>query len=389
MPTENFYSELPILSRFIDLTDSSQYVSVPDDWQVIITDIKGSTQAITSGKYKNINALGACSIVAILNVAQEVEIPFVFGGDGASILIPPSLLQEARQALLGVQDLAKLTFDLELRVGIVPVTTIKNRYDLKIAKLRISENYEQAVFKGGGLTYATQLVKDPATSALYTPSSEALQPNADFSGLECRWQDIPSRHGEILTLIVMATAPSNTQVDRIYREVIQQIYRIYGDDARLHPVAKENLNISFSGEKLLPETKIFTRSNNWLKQQLYILRLQIENLLGFCFMKFNMKVGDIDWGIYKKLVLETTDYKKFDDLLRMVISGNATQRQKLIDFLDKKFDEGRLVHGCHVSNRALMTCLVFERNGRQVHFIDGADGGYALAAKSMKERMQQ
>jgi hypothetical protein len=34
-----------------------------------------------------------------------------------------------------------------------------------------------------------------------------------------------------------------------------------------------------------------------------------------------------------------------------------------------------------------MTCLVFERNGRQVHFVDGADGGYAIAAKSMKQRI--
>jgi hypothetical protein len=34
-----------------------------------------------------------------------------------------------------------------------------------------------------------------------------------------------------------------------------------------------------------------------------------------------------------------------------------------------------------------MTCLVFERNGRQVHFVDGADGGYAVAAKAMKRRI--
>jgi hypothetical protein len=36
-----------------------------------------------------------------------------------------------------------------------------------------------------------------------------------------------------------------------------------------------------------------------------------------------------------------------------------------------------------------MTCLVFERGGRQVHFVDGADGGYALAAKDMKQRMKE
>lgn len=105
-------------------------------------------------------------------------------------------------------------------------------------------------------------------------------------------------------------------------------------------------------------------------------------------MTFNIKTGMLNWGDYKQLVSEATDFKKFDDVLRMVISGKTKQRQKLVDYLEQKFKEGRLVYGIHVSDRALMTCLVFERDGRQVHFVDGADGGYALAAKKMKERMK-
>ena len=46
------------------------------------------------------------------------------------------------------------------------------------------------------------------------------------------------------------------------------------------------------------------------------------------------------------------------------------------------------VYGLHPSNRAQVTCLVFERMGHQVHFIDGADGGYALAAKDLKKRVR-
>ena len=34
-----------------------------------------------------------------------------------------------------------------------------------------------------------------------------------------------------------------------------------------------------------------------------------------------------------------------------------------------------------------MTCLVFDRNGHHLHFVDGADGGYALAATEFKARM--
>ena len=33
----------------------------------------------------------------------------------------------------------------------------------------------------------------------------------------------------------------------------------------------------------------------------------------------------------------------------------------------------------------LMTCLIFERMGSQVHFVDAADGGYAMAAVGLKK----
>lgn len=388
MSTEGFYAELPVLERFIDITVSERFVSVPEDWYIVITDIAGSTEAIKQGRYKDVNFLGACGIVALLNIAGKLEIPFVFGGDGASLLIPGFLLPLVQPALLANQHLARRNFNLELRVGIVPTSVVMADYDLKIAKLKISENYSQAVFRGGGLTYATDLVKNAATTKLYQLDASNLEPGADFSGLECRWQNIPSRYGEIVTLLVLATAPSMTQRDRIYREVIQKIEVIYGKDDRLNPIVPETLNLSFNPRNLSLEGRARAASPTWWSRQLYLLRIQIENLLGWAFMKFAMQVGDTNWGAYKTIVSEASDYRKFDDMLRMVIPGKPTQRKQLERFLEKKYREGRLVYGLHVSENALMTCLVFERSGRQVHFVDGGDGGYALAAEAMKRRMK-
>lgn len=386
--SETFYADLESLSEFADITDISKFQDIPKDWVVVITDVAQSTAAIADGRYKDVNLLGACSIVAILNIVDELEIPFVFGGDGASLLIPPRFIHDAEIALVALQKMAVEEFKLELRVGIVPVEDITDNHSLKVAKLRISENYSQAILRGGGITYATRLIKERATSHLYSPQVNVSQAIADYTGLECRWQDIPSRHEEIMSLIVNATAPSQSQIDAIYYEVIQQIERIYGKDIDCNPVVVDNLQLSFLKKNLASETKVFAAYKKRWQKMLYIWKLRLINLLGLIFMGFNIKVAGFNWGDYKQIVSETTDFKKFDDCLRMVISGNLKQRQKLISHLDKQFLKGRLVYGIHISDRALMTCLVFERDGRQVHFIDGADGGYALAALAMKERMK-
>jgi hypothetical protein len=386
--SENFYADLPVLDTFADITHSKNFHAIPNDWVVIITDIMGSTQAIAAGRYKDVNLLGACSIIVILNIVGDLEIPFVFGGDGASILIPQKFIPEVERALIAVQKLATNEFNLVLRVGIVPITAITSNYEIRLAKLRISENYNQGILRGGGLSYATRLVKDEATTNLYSPKLEHSEAIADFSGLECRWQDIPTRHEEILSLIIFVTAPSQSQIDNLYREIISQIDRIYGKGIECHPVVSQGLELAFRKKNLSSEARVFTASKSWLTQTLYLWKLRLINLLGLILMRFKIKTGAFNWGDYKQIVTESTDFKKFDDALRMVISGTTRQRQKLTDYLEAKFQEGRLVYGFHVSDRALMTCLVFERDGRQVHFVDGADGGYALAAKEMKERMK-
>ena len=49
--------------------------------------------------------------------------------------------------------------------------------------------------------------------------------------------------------------------------------------------------------------------------------------------------------------------------------------------------EGRIFHGMFVSDRSIMTCAMHAGSQREVHFIDAADGGYALAAKKLKEQV--
>ena len=95
--TGNFYSELKAFSQFSGICNLENYTQLPDDWLVIITDIKDSTQAIQQGKYRAVNAVGVASIIAILNAVKPLSIPFVFGGDGASLCVPQSCITQVKK----------------------------------------------------------------------------------------------------------------------------------------------------------------------------------------------------------------------------------------------------------------------------------------------------
>jgi hypothetical protein len=385
MSTDHFYQALPALERFLDLANPQHYQPVPPDWYVMITDVTGSTQAVQSGRYKEVNLLGASSIMAVLNAVPDVEIPFVFGGDGASLLVPPTAFEPARQALLGVRKLAQASFGLDLRVGVVPVEVVAAQHPLQVAKFLMPPRCHLASFMGGGLTYATELVKqDPTYQLEVTPDT----PMADLSGLECRWQDILSRYGQTLSLIVSALGNRQSH-EQVYEDVIQAIQAIYGDDRSYHPVANSALKLSFNPRRLNAELKAKTPGASRWQRWLSLLQLLVENLLGWCLMRFNVTTGDVRWGQYKNDVVTATDYQKIDDLLRMVIASRAAQTKCLIEYLEQQSRIGNLAYGLHISDRALMTCLIFDRRDRHIHLIDGADGGYAIAAKSLKERLHR
>jgi hypothetical protein len=385
MFTDTFYLNLPTLENFIEITNPLNFFSLPPDWYIVITDIRGSTQAIEAGRYRDVNILGVSSIIAVLNRAKHLEIPFIFGGDGASLLIPPSLFSEAKQALLATQDMAQREFQLDLRVGIVPINTVRDTdYDVKVAKVRVSPNYTQAVFTGGGLTYATELIKNPESSHLYCLKASEDSPQADFSGLVCPWQDILSKHGEILSLIVMATVSTEEEEGYIYKDVLEKIYMIYGKNDKFHPISLESIRLSLSNQILYKEIQVINQAKSgWHKQ----IRLWIRKVT-LILTKIKIRVGLVDWKHHKQTLIADSDYQKFDDTLRMVISGKSAQREKLIPYLENQYKGGKLVYGFHVSDRALMTCLVYKAQGRHMTFIDGADGGYALAAKMLKEKLK-
>ena len=68
--------------------------------------------------------------------------------------------------------------------------------------------------------------------------------------------------------------------------------------------------------------------------------------------------------------------------------GSDAQYEDLRTYLEGQRRAGRLVYGMHKSSEALVTCIVFSYNGNHVHFVDGSDGGYAMAARGLKAQLK-
>ena len=91
MTTVNFYRDLPVLESFAQTIETARHAQVPGDWWIVVADVIGSTKAIEAGAYKKVNTVGVACIAAVVNVDRSVEMPFVFGGDGATFAVPDSL----------------------------------------------------------------------------------------------------------------------------------------------------------------------------------------------------------------------------------------------------------------------------------------------------------
>lgn len=382
--SEEFYSSLKPFEQFRGICDTGNYACLPADWMVVITDIQDSTAAIQTGRYRQVNAVGVASIVAVTNAVKPLEFPYVFGGDGASFCLPGNRLNEVQEALAATQLMAKSQFDLSLRVGIMPNSIIQqSEHRVLVGKHLVSKDYFQAAFAGEGLAFAEKLIKRDE----YCFDTSTASPNADFSGFECRWKDVPSPYGETVSLLVMATCSSIDETNAVYLEALDEIQKQYGALEAHRPIQKEYLQLTTKADELEDEVKIVAGSRNTFMRLLYACTLPWKVRLGRYWMTKGTRALDTDWGMYKDTLVANTDFRKFDDKLRMIISGSSEQRDRLVQFLEKQYRNGLLVYGIHISAKALMTCVISDYHQGHVHFVDGSGGGYAMAAKALKQRL--
>jgi hypothetical protein len=380
--TARFYADISSFDDFSQVANFDQYKIAPDDWFVVIADIQGSTRAIGEGRYKEVNMIGAACINAVLNISAQGEIPYVFGGDGATLLTPPTRIDTCRKALLAVRSLAELKFNLSLRVGIVPVARINASGDhrVMVAKYQISPGNMLATFSGGGIELAERWIKSDS-SYLAVDIEDDEPPN--LNGLSCRWQPLASENGVMLSVLVQAIADDEKQKAAIYSALIDTLGEISADAINQgKPISDNNMNFRWPPRGLGAEIDATVGKRN---QLLWASRLYLYSLFQWCLDRFDLTVGGYRGRQYRVELRSNTDYRRFDDTLRILLDCTLAQADEIDKMLALRAECGELVYGLHRADSALMTCLIFSlEKAEHIHFVDGNDGGFTSAAKNMK-----
>jgi hypothetical protein len=373
--TETFYADLKLFDDFSQLTNFDRYLPLPDDWFIGIADVVQSTRAIEIGRYKAVNTVGAAVLVAITNTLPKLRFPYVFGGDGATVAIPGKYLDKARYELARTAAWAEDSLDLVLRVATVPVSAIRAAgHDVRIARYAASEYVSYAMFAGGGVAWAETQLKKGEFAIRRAP----LDTKPNLSGLYCGFGSIPTEQGIILSIIAL---PVKEQ--RSYAALVADVLALieYSSRRSGHPLPEDGpLPTWFGGE--------IQRLLSWDSPRANLLTAAADTLQAIktrMVLAAGIRVGGFEPSKYRREISQNTDFRKFDDGLKMTVDCSP----EIADAIEARLMSAQLSGVCfagtHRQKSAHLTCYVPSNiQSDHVHFVDGAGGGYAAAAAKLK-----
>jgi DUF3095 family protein len=378
MPADGFYESLPILRDFRQVTDPGLFAPLPDGWMVGVADVMQSTKAIAENRYKAVNMAGAAVIVAITNALGDRDFPFVFGGDGASFAVPPEAAAAARQALAETATWVKEDRELTLRIDMLRVAGIRaHGLDVRVARYAPSENIALALFSGGGIAWVYAAMKRGEIAV--APAPPGAHP--DLSGLSCRYEEIPASRGVVLSLMVAPAPGADEDAFRAALAHIATIVERTPDASR--PVPGQRLRMTWPPAGADLEARASCRPSETVRARK--LKVLAKTLLYFLVMRLGITVGRFILAQYTRELIDNSDFRKFDDALRMVLDCTPALADEIEQHLSDCAARNIVRYGTHRQQAAMMTCFTpSPTRSKHVHFIDGAMGGYAMAANALK-----
>ena len=308
--SDRFYGSIPVFRGFGKLMDPALYSPLPDDWTIGVADIVESTKAIAQARYKAVNMAGAAVIAAVTNALEGREFPFVFGGDGASFAVSPDDFERAHDALAATAIWVRDDLNLVMRVALVPIAAIRAQaLDVRVARFGPSPNLSYAMFSGGGLGWAEAAMKRGEFAVPVAPSG--TQP--DLTGLSCRFEEMPSVRGVILSLLVVPASGADPAGFRKLIEDIVALVERSPDAGRPVPPGGPALRWPPAGVEFEARA---ARGGPLFKRRAFVLA---NTLFAYLVMRFGITVGGFVPKTYVQQVVENSDFRKYDDGLRMIL----------------------------------------------------------------------
>ena len=370
-----FYETLPVTDDFARAVSGEAYRPLPDDWRVGFADVKGSTAAVAAGRYKAVNMIGAGVVAAVSNALQRRAFPFVFGGDGASFAVSSQDGPAAEAALRAMATFALEEFGFELRIAMAGMADLRAEgRDIRVARYGPSPHCVYAMFDGGGLRWLDGAAKDGRFAL--EPAAPGTRP--DLTDLSCRWGVTPARHGLILSLIVAARG-DDPRFGPFLAELVADLLAL---EEGGRPVTLDTLIGGPAGAAISLEAKVYAAAG----ASGFASRVKAAAIfgLGFVFKAFKLKAGGFDMPQYQADLIANADFRKFEDGLKVTLDCTPA----FADALEAKLAATPFVEwGVARQAGAQITCyspFSFERG--HLHFVDGAGGGYTMAAKDLKAR---
>ena len=362
-------------SNFARATDPDCYTALPKHWVLGLTDVVRSTDAIAGGRYKAVNVAGAAAISALMNALGTAHFPFAFAGDGCAFALPPEDAAMARGVLASTASWVRDDLRLTLRAALVPVADIRAAgREVSVALYKPSPHVAYAMFDGGGVAWAEARMKSGAE--LIAPGGPGERP--DLSGLSCRWMPIRARNGAMVSII--ARPVPGREAD--FRRAAGELIALLGDPSSHHPVPRRGPHMA----PLAPALRLEAlASRGALPLWRRLPKVIAHHLMGWLLFATRIRVGGFDPPAYRALTSGNADARKFGDGLMLTADCSGPMEARVREFLAARAAEGVLRYGMHRQSAALMTCVVpsYVDDGH-FHFIDGADGGYAVAAGRLK-----
>lgn len=169
------------------------------------------------------------------------------------------------------------------------------------------------------------------------PAAAGHEP--DLTGLSCQLGPFVPKQGKILSLIVKQ-APGTP--DARFAELATRVIALLEQAACLNPVPEDGPDVRWPSGAIALQSRVARQGKSAWRRRLHVLA---GAALAWVLFKAGLRIGGFDAKSYRREIALNTDFRKFDDALKMTVDCSPQILKRLRAMLDEAADEGAIHFG--------------------------------------------